>query len=1022
MKSISRNFEGMKKPGVTALPIVGLLVAGLVLLAALVPTPAHAVRPWHDIECPDGTVTEGDSFEVAVLNVSWGEPTGTGAAEPFEVYWSTTPGTADERDFPALDRVRQDGNYWYAWRNRRMTKTFQTTEDTVSENSEQFKVWFEPEGHVFGSTECTITITDDDGPGAKKIWVSSDPEDSWGYTAGETIIIKQKFTEAVVVSGDDLELDFNLEQQSYGNARSADYVSGSGTDTLTFEYDVIWADIDRDGIEIPDREHDDGATITTQADSIEINYKYQGIGEDSDQIVSGKPFLVDMNVTSTPASGDTYRKGESIDVSMQFNRPVAVEGAVWIKVRMGDGTGTFTQFPYSSGSGTDTLVFKYQVDVDDSDSDGIALAALENTLSGGGQYAISGSGRVSESDGEVYVNTYFPDLSTDPQPEHRVDGRPYVTGVAISSTPSNGVAYRYGDDIDVALTFDQTVSVAGLPYVPLWIGSATDGRQENAKYASGSLTNTLTFRYDIEENDLDTDGISVPERTGFIGTGSVRIPDTETTVNDLIPALEIQSSHTIDGRLPYIESATFTSSPAEGDIYRLGEDIEVSLTFDKEVEVLGRPTIRLELGDTDIRRDATYSSGDETKTLVFAYTVQATDLDTDGVALTARESDGIDGPFRVYELDTENKVKASITGIASQGAHKVDGSPYITTVAITSTPASNGTYVTGETIDVSLTFDRAVDVDGEPTVKLTIGDNEREADYESGSGTATLVFQYEVQGGDEDTDGITVNENGVFLNDGGIEDEDDTAANLTYSAIDGEEHKVDAVAPTFVSAVTSTDGKTVTITFSEDVDISGSLRTLSSFAGVDASVYLQVLVDVFADDHRMHITNAEISNEELALTLDSAITQGHEVKVSYDNSFTAAMADLLVDDAGNGLGQFSAQSVTNNSTVADDSDSLWPVLSSHSLTVSEGGTSSYTVKLDSQPAADVMVSLTVSPGGSLTASASQLTFTTENWDTEQTVTLTASSDEDSHDSWQEITHTSDAAGFVTGHLKVLVEE
>ncbi len=1004
------------------LPMVGLLVAGLVLLAALVPTPAHAVRPWHDIECPDGTVTEGDSFEVAVLNVSWGEPTGTGAAEPFEVYWSTTPGTADERDFPALDRVRQDGNYWYAWRNRRMTKTFQTTEDTVSENSEQFKVWFEPEGHVFGSTECTITITDDDGPGAKKIWVSSDPEDSWGYTAGETISIKQKFTEAVVVSGDGLEMDFNLEQRFHGNARTAEYVSGSGTDTLTFEYDVTWANIDRDGIEIPDGEHDDGATITTQADGTEINYKYQGIGEVPGQIVSGKPFLLDMSVTSTPASGDTYRKGESIDVSMQFNRPVEVEGAAWIRVQIGSGTDTFTQFPYSSGSGTDTLVFQYQVGGDDSDSDGIALVALDATQTGGGQYAIGGTGSVTESDGDLLVNTEFPELSTDPQPEHKVDGRPYVTGVAISSTPSNGVAYRYGDDIDVDLTFDQTVSVAGLPYVPLWIGSATDGRQENAKYASGSLTNTLTFRYDIEENDLDTDGISVPERTGFIGTGSVRIPDTETTVNDFIPALEIQSTHTIDGRLPYIESATFTSSPAGGDTYRLGEDIEVSLTFDKEVEVLGRPTIRLELGDTDTRRDATYSSGDETRTLVFAYTVQATDLDTNGVALTARESDGIDGPFRVYELDTENKVKATITGIASQGAHRVDGRPYVTAASLSSTPANDSAYVAGETIELSLTFDRAVDVDGDPTVKLTVGDNEREAHYESGTGTATLVFEYEVQNGDEDTDGITITANGLALNDGSIEDEDDIGANLVYAAIEGDDHMVDAVAPTFVSADTSTDGKTLTITFSEDVDVSSSLRTLSTFAGVDVGVYLQVLLDVFADDHRMHTSGAEVSGTGLTLTLDSPLTQGQTVTVAYDNIFTGDLQGLLVDDAGNALDEFSAQSVTNNSSLADADGLIWPSLSAHSLTVAEGGTATYTVALASQPDEDVTVSLAVVPGTHLSTDVTSLTFTRDNWDTAQTVTLTSASDVGGQNFWQEIIHTSDSEDFVSGHVKVLIED
>ena len=287
----------------------------------------------------------------------------------------------------------------------------------------------------------------------------------------------------------------------------------------------------------------------------------------------------------------------------------------------------------------------------------------------------------------------------------------------------------------------------------------------------------------------------MPERTGFIGTGSVRIPGTERVVNDFIPGLDVQSAHKVDGRLPYVESAAFTSSPAEGETHRLGETIEVSLTFNKEVEVLGRPTIRLELGDSESRRDATYSSGEGSKTLVFAYTVLATDVDSDGVALTARESDGIDGPFRVYELDTENQVKATITGICSQSGHKVDGRPYIKTTAITSTPANGDVYGAGETIEVSLTFDRAVDVEGTLAITLIVGSDEKDATYSRGSGTSTLKFCYSVQANDEDADGIAIGEDTLTLNGSTIEDSDDIATNLSHDSVTASGHLVDAVPP-----------------------------------------------------------------------------------------------------------------------------------------------------------------------------------------------------------------------------------
>ena len=363
------------------------------------------------------------------------------------------------------------------------------------------------------------------------------------------------------------------------------------------------------------------------------------------------PFARDVTISSEPSRGDKYRAGESIEVKVQFERNVIVDGKPVVELLVGAGDDSLVNASYDRGSGSNTLYFKYDVPAGAIDPDGITVkqgyADHEGTIHG-----LAADGEVTDEDDSHAVSPYHDALEN--QSDHKVDGRPYITGISLTSSPPNGVSYRYGDDIDIALQFDQTVSVQDLPYIPLWIGTADGGRQEDVKYASGSLTDTLTFRYDIEEDDVDTDGISVPERTGFIGTGKVLIPDTDRWVNDFILGLEVQSSHKVDGRLPFVESAAITSAPAQDETYRLGESIEVSLTFDKEVDVLGRPTIRLELGDSESRRDATYSSGEGTKTLVFAYAVLTTDVDSDGVALTERESHGIDGPSRVYEAGTEN--------------------------------------------------------------------------------------------------------------------------------------------------------------------------------------------------------------------------------------------------------------------------------------------------------------------------------------------------------------------------------
>ncbi len=158
-----------------------LLIAAMVTLLVLQnPEPAYAIRPWHSIACPGfpaGHIDEGDTLEASVRNTNT-EGVSVGQRENFEVYWSTSAGTAGERDYTALHRVKQEGTYFQTWSAGDLPKTFYTTEDEFSEGDETYTVWFEPVGPVYGWTSCPIIIKDDDGPGAKKTWIASAPEES----------------------------------------------------------------------------------------------------------------------------------------------------------------------------------------------------------------------------------------------------------------------------------------------------------------------------------------------------------------------------------------------------------------------------------------------------------------------------------------------------------------------------------------------------------------------------------------------------------------------------------------------------------------------------------------------------------------------------------------------------------------------------------------------------------------------------------------------------------------------------
>ena len=64
------------------------------------------------------------------------------------------------------------------------------------------------------------------------------------------------------------------------------------------------------------------------------------------------------------------------------------------------------------------------------------------------------------------------------------------------------------------------------------------------------------------------------------------------------------------------------------------------------------------------------------------------------------------------------------------------------------------------------------------------------------------------------------------------------------------------------------------------------------------------------------------------------------------------------------------------------------------LEVSEGGEETYTIVLDTEPTADVTVAIQIPEGADVAVNVKELTFTADNWNTPQTVTVTAAHDDD----------------------------
>ena len=245
---------------------------------------------------------------------------------------------------------------------------------------------------------------------------------------------------------------------------------------------------------------------------------------------------------------------------------------------------------------------------------------------------------------------------------------------------------------------------------------------------------------------------------------------------------------------------------------------------------------------------------------------------------------------------------------------------------------------------------------------------------------------------------------------------------LLFSPVQAQnDEETDTVAPVFESV--RTDGGYVIVTFSEEITVSPQVAYAIRQYNVPAYRFFKAVMDVTVDGHSDVLGEDDyISGNELWLQLSFAVAGHQELRVSYDNIFAENGGGILVDAAGNAVPFFSDQAVQNNAgtyPVPDRAPAF--ELSTEDLTIAEGGSGTYTVSLVSQPSEDVTV--VVAPFQTVQSTPTSLTFTPENWNTPQTVTVSTYEDDDSLDAWGVVLHY-DEGNYKTywQQVRVLVED
>ena len=623
------------------------------------------------------------------------------------------------------------------------------------------------------------------------------------------------------------------------------------------------------------------------------------------------PWVSAVAVTSDAGSDDTYAKDDVIQITLTFSEAVDVTGSPQLKIDMDPAEWGEKDVAYASGSGTASLTFIHTVVEPNKSTQGIAV--LENTLELNGGAIQSASSQTDADlshaglDHDASHKVDWQQSSPDPTPEPTEEPTPTpppapsVSSVAITSDAGDDNTYAKDDVIQIALTFSEAVDVTGSPQLAIDMDPAEWGEKQ-AGYQSGSGTASLTFTYTVAEPNISTQGIAVLANTLELNGGTIQSASSQADAALSHAGLDHDASHKVDWQqsspdptpepteeptptpeptpppVPWVSAVAVTSDAGSDDTYAKDDVVEVTVTVSEAVEVTGSPRLKIDMDPAEWgEKWAAYHSGSGTTSLTFIHTVVEPNKSTQGIAVLENTLELNGGTIQSASSQTDADL--SHAGLDHDASHKVDWqqsspdptpepteeptptpppAPSVSSVAITSDAGDDNTYAKDDVIQIALTFSEAVDVTGSPQLAIDMDPaewGEKQAGYQSGSGSTSLTFTYTVAEPNISTQGIAVLANTLELNGGTIQSaSSQTDADLSHAGLDHDaSHKVDwqqsspdptpepteeptptpPPAPSVSSvAITSDAGDDntyakddviqIALTFSEAVDVTGS--------------------------------------------------------------------------------------------------------------------------------------------------------------------------------------------------------
>ena len=634
-------------------------------------------------------------------------------------------------------------------------------------------------------------------------------------------------------------------------------------------------------------------------------------------------------------AGKTYGIDDKVEIDVTFSEAVTVTGRPTLGLDVGVKS---RKVGYVSGSGSAVLRFEYTVAADDLDTDGLAVKA-------NGLETPSGSSIVTVAQAEAVILRHgsFSD------PAHKVDGvLPTATAASVAGPT-------------VTVTWSEALDEAA---VPTGAGGFTvriataDGPAVTAVAVSGSTT-VLSLASAIADGTQNVTLEYAPPGTGAkirdaVGNDAAAILRADPLAVEVTP----------DTRAPEVLGAP----TVDGDA--------LAVTFDEALDVASVPAAPGGFTVTVTRGSSTVSG----------HTVSALSLSSSGTVLTLTLSQAVRGGDAVTlayakpstplrdRATTPNDVADFTTGSGDVLAIE-NRTPSVKTVAFA---GAAQTYAISDPVAVDIAFTQAVRVtatsSARPELSLTIGANTRKALYVSGTGSATLHFEYEIVAGDEDNNGIAIPADALSTPSGSsiVTDVGDRTVQFGHDAVAADPaRKVDGVLPTADTAAVA--GPTVTVTWSEALDEAAVPTGAGGFT-----------VRIATADGPA-VTAVAVSGSTTVLSLASAIADGTQsVTLEYAPPDTGAK---IRDVAGNDA---AAILRTDPLDVTVTPDTRAPEVSGAPTVDGDALTVTFDEALDaaSVPAAPGGFTVTVTRGGSTVSGHTVSALSLSSTGTVLTLTLT----------------------------------